>query len=130
MQKYQVMKGSAMDAEGKSYEVGEEVILDAALESTQILVADGILATIQPAPTPEIVLEEKKEEVTAPIEPGTPSDAEPRLRYKGQVILTESERIVGERTFKHILCVNGTEFDLLDEEYRTEVKMSYPPHTA
>lgn len=52
---------------------------------------------------------------------------EPRLRYRGQLVLSESERTVGKQTFRHIHIADGSEYDLTDLEYKTEVKMAYPP---
>lgn len=62
----------------------------------------------------------------APVEPGTPGDTEPRLRYRGQVVIDESIRTVGVQSFRHIRCADGVEYDLTDQEYRTHVYKSYP----
>lgn len=52
---------------------------------------------------------------------------EPQKRYRGHVVIMESENTVGVQTFKHIRLDDGTEYDLTDVEYRTEVHVSYPP---
>lgn len=76
----------------------------------------------------EEIEEEKKDDIAPPVEQGSVDDTEPRLRYRGQIVLSTTERTVGVQTFKHIACGNGTEFDLSEQEYRTEVIVSYPPH--
>lgn len=62
-----------------------------------------------------------------PAEEEKVSPTEPRLRYRGQLVLSESERTVGAQTFKHIRIADGSEYDMTDREYATEVRMSYPP---
>ncbi len=52
---------------------------------------------------------------------------EPRLRYQGRVILDEYPRTVGIQTFVHIVCDDGTEYDLSEAQRRTEVYVTYPP---
>ena len=54
-------------------------------------------------------------------------NAEPRKRYRGHVVLSESQRTVGAQTFNHIGIADGTEYDLTDKEYAAEVHVSYPP---
>ena len=53
--------------------------------------------------------------------PGTDTE-EPKLAYRSQIVLNVYPRVVGEQTFKHIVCENGTEYDLTDAEYDTEVR--------
>jgi hypothetical protein len=76
------------------------------------------------APAPESAKPEvgAAEDIIPPV-----ADGEPRLRYRGQVVLSESERTVGRQTFKHIRIVDGSEYDLTNEEYANEVKLSMPP---
>lgn len=54
-------------------------------------------------------------------------NAEPRKRYRGHVVISESQRTVGAQTFNHIGIADGTEYDLTDKEYAAEVHVSYPP---
>lgn len=55
------------------------------------------------------------------------SPTEPRLRYRGQLVLEETDRTVGAQTFKHIRLGDGSELDMTDREYNAEVHLSYPP---
>lgn len=62
-------------------------------------------------------------EETIPTAPETAvePEVEPQKRYRGKVILEESDRVVGEQTFKHISLEDGTQYDLTDMEYKGEV---------
>lgn len=52
---------------------------------------------------------------------------EPRKRYRGHVVVEEGLRTVEGHTYHHVKLDDGSEMDLSDGEYDTEVKMSYPP---
>lgn len=52
---------------------------------------------------------------------------EPRVRFHGQVVIADGERTVENQTFHHIKIEDGSEYDLTDAEYATEVKVAYPP---
>ncbi len=68
-------------------------------------------------------LQEKTSEVDLPVE-----QEEPRKRFRGQIVVSESDRTVETQTFHHIRIADGSEYDLDDREYNGEVHISYPPH--
>lgn len=118
--------------DGGVYAVGTIIELDATSEAVIEAVKAGVLSfwedeIVESGNMPAEVAPVKEEAPVAPVEPGSIADTEPRARYRGMVVMSESERTVGEQTFKHIVCDNGTEYDLTDAEYTTEVKVSYPP---
>lgn len=83
----------------------------------------GITTESSNAPAPELPKPEAAAEVALPAEEEKPEV--PQKRFRGQLVLTETERTVGKQTFKHILIVDGSEYDLTDEEYATAVTLSY-----
>lgn len=64
--------------------------------------------------------------ITTPNATGIDPNAEPRKRYRGQIVMHESKRTVGTQTFNHIAIADGSELDLTDKEYAGEVHVSYP----
>lgn len=85
--------------------------------------------------TAEVVEEEKAAPVAEEEKPVEAKEeevvshypAEPRLRYRGKVVVSESERTVGTQTFKHIRLDSGEELDILPSEYAGVVYVAYPP---
>lgn len=119
--KYEVVKGPIANRKGERFLVGNVIELPVDDELTKAFLEKGMIV---PEGTVVPVEEEKKAE---PVEESTITDKEPRPRYRGQIVISESERTVGEQTFKHIRCADGAEYDLTDLEYKTEVHVSYPP---
>lgn len=119
--RYEVIKGPVANREGERFLTGNIVELPVEDDLTKVFLADGFIV---PENT-RVVGGGVDEELKAPVEPGT--DGEPRKRYRGIVVLTESERTVGEQVFKHIHCADGVEYDLTDAEYVAEVHLSFPP---
>lgn len=121
--KYEVVKGPIAIPGADTYQTGnvmefpEGDPLAASLLETGAIVVFGTIVPVKDVGN-----------ITAPVKPGTINDSEPRKRYRGQIITAESDRTVGEQTFKHIACADGTEYDLTNKEYKGEVHVSYPPH--
>lgn len=76
------------------------------------------------APVAEVVAEAPVAETSNVVA----ASGEPRKRYHGQLIVAEEPRIVGEQTFQSITLEDGSTMDLNEVEYRTEVKVSFPPN--
>lgn len=141
MKNYKVVDEAGVKIEGSErlYEKDTVIVLDAETEETKTLVANGIVvevveenpiaqtqvpgtpdATITPEPVVEVVTE------TVPAEEIPSASAEPQKRYRGQLVLSDTMRTVGEQTFHALRLEDGTEMDLTDAEY-VEVHVSYPP---
>lgn len=120
MQKYTVIAEAGLELDGQVIAKGTVVELDPTDEFTLVSFDLGKI---------ELAPEETKLEAEAEvaIAPGV-GTAEPRLRYRGKLVVADGERTVGAQTFKHIRLEDGSEQDLTDQEYATEVKLSYPPN--
>lgn len=86
-----------------------------------VCVADDAENSDKPTTNPEQPAVEPVAEAPGEVE------GEPRKRYRGQILIVDGKRTVGEQTFHHIKLADGSELDLTDAEYRTEVHVSYPP---
>lgn len=134
MQNYKVMSETGVAIEGIDgvFPAGAVIQLDPASEQAAALVGSGAIVV-----TDEQVPEVKKDEVVPPaeteivppVEQGSEKDTEPRERYRGIVVLNKYDRTVGEQTFVHIVCIDGTEYDLTQVEAETAIKISFPSNT-
>lgn len=127
MQNYKIVSDTGVMLEGSDEAVqpGTVIELDPAAEQTIALLDSGAIEVVA-ADADEEDAEEEKDGIAVPATPGSDTDVEPRDRYNGIVVLNRSPRVVGEQTFTHIVCADGTEYDLTDEEMRTKVYSSYP----
>lgn len=124
IKKFTVVKGPIANLAREVFQTGNTIELVEDDELTVVFLRDGIIVpegTKLPSAESNVGAP-----ISAPVEPGTSGDTEPRKRYRGQVVLSENDRTVGEQTFRHIVCANGTEYDLTDVEYKGEVHVSYP----
>lgn len=140
MQRYKTLKEftEGPDEAKVTYEVGAIVEMEAEGDLTKELLANGAIepapevipSTVSPeeainAPEPvaptEVVEEEKIEEPVAPTEV---AESIPVRLYRGSVILSEEPRTVGAQTFRHIKTAEGHDYDLTEEEYKTEVTIA------
>lgn len=110
----------AVHLSGKTLLQGETAEADSNDPVVQGLVAAGAIRLVGSAPIEPVVETSVAEQEVA-------ADTEPRKRYRGRVVLEDGERTVEGRTYHHIKLDDGSEMDLNDLEYDTEVKVSYPP---
>lgn len=121
--KYEVLKGPISNREAEVFQTGNVIELEVNDPLTETFLKEGMIGEIG---TKKQTRRAQVASIAAPVEPGTAGDTEPRLRYRNQIVISESDRVVGEQTFKHIRCADGVEYDLTEKEYAGEVKMSYP----
>lgn len=131
MQKYKVLSETGIAVQkldgdkslGDVIPMGEIVELDPENEQTKHFLEGGFVEPV--VETPPVTAPAVASESVEPTEPT--EQVEPRKRYRGQVVIEESERTVGAQTFKHIRLEDGSELDFTTVEYDGEVHVSYPP---
>lgn len=123
MIKYTVVKGPIANAQAEVFQTGNDIEFEEGSELATTFLADGVIVPFGTAPANTAAVAPKP-----PVEAGATGDVEPRKRYRGQIVLAESDRTVGTQTFKHIRLADGSEQDLTEREYNAEVHISYPPH--
>lgn len=122
--RYAVIRGPIENRQGEKFLTGNMIELPVDDDLTRAFLEGQMIV---PEGTPEgEVVDSMAAAPVAPVEPGTPGDTEPRLRYRGQVVIDESIRTVGVQSFRHIRCADGVSYDLTEQEYRTQVYKSYP----
>lgn len=75
-------------------------------------------------PSPSAASTEVPAEPVATPEPAPADVTTPVLRYAGKVIVSATDRIVEERSFKSIRLEDGSTCDISEEEYQEIVKAS------
>lgn len=121
--KYEVVNGPIADPEGETFQTGNIIMRDEGDAFAEGMLTAGIIkvyGTEAPAGGAAAAAP-----LQAPVE--TDAGGEPRKRYRGHVVLIDDMRTVGTQTFHHIRCDDGAEYDLTALEYKSEVKMAYPP---
>lgn len=123
---YVVVNGPFANQQAEVFQTGNAIQFPEGDEFAANAVQAGLIMTkaAHDALPPK---EEKVEEAAAPTAPAVAGSTEPRKRYRGKIVLVESDRVVGAQTFKHIRTEEGHEYDLTAAEYQTEVIVSYPP---
>lgn len=113
---------------GEIFELGENEQTTRFLEGGFIEVApeDAVLTDLTPAKQ-EKEINKAEESSVDDIAEANGGATEPRARYRGHLVIAETDRVVGEQTFKHITLDDGSQMDLDEKQYRTEVHISYPP---
>lgn len=131
MAKFKVNEGFEVTLGDVVYKAGEILDIDETLADVQTLVTNGNIALVVDEPVALVVeenktVEENKEE-TVTADEVIPSD-EPRKRFKGQIVVVDGYRTLRDgNEVRHVSVADGSEYDLTELEYNTQVKVSYPP---
>lgn len=125
---YVVVKGPLAIPEGEVFQTGNVVTLVEGDTFAQDAIKLGlIMAKADHDALPkEVVTGTFSPNAGAPTIPPVAGSVEPRKRYRGVALMSDTMRTVGAQTFHHIRTEDGHEYDLTDAEY-VEVQMSYPP---
>jgi len=119
---YVVLKGPFANPEGEVFQTGNDIKLPENDKFASDAVTAGLIVLKS-----EYVAPPKPAVSATPTTPAVAGATEPRLRYRGHVVISDGKRSVGRQTFHHIRTDEGHEYDLTPAEYAAEVKLAYPP---
>ncbi len=121
---YVVVQGPFTNANGEVFQTGNAVQFPEGSELADMAIKEGLIMT--KTDHDNLPKDQTTSSVGAPTTPTVAGNTEPRLRYRGKIVLVDGSRTVGAQTFHHIRVEDGSEYDLTDLEYQTEVVMAYP----